>query len=121
MPKRGIKMFKFASIAAASLALVACSGGTKDTSADTSADLSIPDVKPGDISIDTMKEVTKTLSSDEFEGRAPGTAGEEKTLAYLVEQFKRVGFQPGNNGSWFQDVPLVEITSENFKIGRAHV
>ena len=108
-------MFKFASIAAASLALAACSGGTNDTSADASADVSIPDVKPGDISIDTMKEVTKTLSSDEFEGRAPGTAGEEKTLSYLVEQFKRVGLHPGNNGSWFQDVPLVEITSENFK------
>ncbi|MXP26367.1 M28 family peptidase [Altererythrobacter indicus] len=108
-------MFKFASIAAASLALAACSGGTKDASTDASTDLSIPDVKPGDISIETMKEVTKTLSSDEFEGRAPGTEGEKKTLAYLVEQFKRVGLQPGNNGSWFQDVPLVEITSENFK------
>ena len=58
-----------------------------------------------------MKEVTRTLSLDEFEGRAPGTPGEEKTLAYLVQQFERVGLQPGNNGSWFQDVPLVEITA----------
>jgi hypothetical protein len=46
-------------------------------------------------------------------GRAPGTAGEEKTLAYLVEQFSRAGLQPGNHGSWFQDVPLVEITASN--------
>lgn len=59
----------------------------------------------------TMKEVTRTLSLDEFEGRAPGTPGEEKTLAYLVRQFERVGLRPGNNGSWFQDVPLVEITA----------
>ena len=66
------------------------------------------------ISIDRMKEATRVLSSDEFEGRAPGTAGEEKTLSYLVEQFKAVGLQPGNKGSWFQDVPLVEITGKNY-------
>ena len=60
-----------------------------------------------------MKEVTRTLSLDEFEGRAPGTPGEDKTLAYLVQQFERVGLKPGNNGSWFQDVPLVEITASN--------
>ena len=63
----------------------------------------------------TMKEITRTLSLDEFEGRAPGTPGEEKTLAYLVEQFSRVGLQPGNRGSWFQDVPLVEITASGFE------
>ena len=63
----------------------------------------------------TMKEVTRTLSLDAFEGRAPGTPGEEKTLAYLVEQFARAGLQPGNHGSWFQDVPLVEITADSFE------
>ena len=68
---------------------------------------------PAPISEATLKEVTRTLSLEEFEGRAPGTAGEEKTLAYLVEQFARAGLQPGNHGSWFQDVPLVEITASN--------
>jgi Zn-dependent M28 family amino/carboxypeptidase len=58
-----------------------------------------------------MKEATRILSSDAFEGRAPGTPGEEKTLAYLAQQFQRVGLKPGNNGSWFQEVPLVEITA----------
>ncbi len=67
------------------------------------------------ISEATMKDVTRTLSSDEFEGRAPGTAGEEKTLAYLVERFAAAGLQPGNGESWFQDVPLVEITASNFE------
>lgn len=66
------------------------------------------------ISVETMKEVTRVLSSDEFEGRAPGTPGEEKTLAYLVEQFEAAGLQPGNKGSWLQEVPLVEITGSNF-------
>ena len=74
----------------------------------------IPDVAPGEISIETMKQVVETISSDAFEGRFPGTKGEDKTLAYLVEKFAAAGLQPGNHGSWFQDVPLVEITGENY-------
>ncbi|AEG48316.1 peptidase M28 [Sphingobium chlorophenolicum L-1] len=67
----------------------------------------------GSPSIDTMKEVVKEISSDAYEGRAPGTAGEEKTLAYLVQRFEALGLKPGNKGSWFQDVPLVEIDAKN--------
>lgn len=66
-----------------------------------------------EIPLQTLKDVTKTLSSDEFEGRAPATPAEDKTTAYIVERFKAAGLKPGNNGSWFQDVPLVEITGEN--------
>ncbi|MCD2324824.1 M28 family metallopeptidase [Sphingomonas sp. IC-56] len=65
------------------------------------------------LSLDTLKTVTKTLSSDEFEGRAPATAGEDKTVRYLVERFQKAGLKPGNKGSWVQDVPLVEITGSN--------
>lgn len=61
----------------------------------------------------TMKAVTKELSLDSYEGRAPGSAGETKTVAYLIEKFKAAGLEPGNNGSWTQDVPLVEITAKN--------
>src|SRR5688500_13879560 len=43
----------------------------------------------------------KTLASDEFEGRAPGSAGEEKTVEYLRAQFQRMGLQPGNGDSYF--------------------
>ena len=64
------------------------------------------------ISVDTLKAVTKTLSSDAFEGRAPGSAGEEKTLAYLQQQFEKAGLKPGNKGRWLQDVPLVEIAAK---------
>ncbi|MDF7775871.1 M28 family metallopeptidase [Sphingomonas sp. AOB5] len=67
---------------------------------------------PG-ISVDTLKQVTEKLSSDEFEGRAPATAGEEKTVAYLIERMKAAGLEPGNEGSWVQDVPLVELTAKN--------
>ncbi len=56
-------------------------------------------------------EHTKVLASDAFEGRAPGTKGEELTVAYLVEQLRKIGLQPGNpDGSWVQTVPLVGAT-----------
>jgi Zn-dependent M28 family amino/carboxypeptidase len=63
------------------------------------------------IDIDAVLAHTKVLSSDEFEGRAPGTAGEERTVAFLVDQFKKVGLKPGNtDGTFIQKVPLVGIT-----------
>jgi len=50
------------------------------------------------------------LASDAFEGRKPGTVGERLTTAYLKDQFEQIGLKPGNNGSWFQTVPMVETT-----------
>lgn len=47
----------------------------------------------------------KTLSSDAFGGRKPGTAGAKLTTDWLVQQFQQMGLQPGNHGSWFQTVP----------------
>ncbi|MEB3416477.1 M28 family peptidase [Alteriqipengyuania sp. WL0013] len=93
----------------AALALSGCDMAAIDDSGSE-----IPSVEPGDISQETMVEVTRTLSGDDFEGRAPGTEGGRKTIAYLIEQFEAAGLQPGNNGSWTQDVPLVEITGKNF-------
>ena len=58
----------------------------------------------------SLAEHVKVLSSDEFEGRAPVSEGEEKTVQYLEAEFKKLGAQPGNGESYFQDVPLVEIT-----------
>ena len=51
------------------------------------------------------------LASDEFEGRAPRTEGEKKTLEYIEQQFRRPGLEPGVGGSFLQAVPLVEITT----------
>ncbi|MDB5703527.1 MAG: peptidase [Sphingomonas bacterium] len=65
------------------------------------------------IAVQTLKDVTKTLSADDFEGREPGTPAEDKTAAYIVERFKAAGLKPGNHGKWFQDVPLVEIASRD--------
>lgn len=55
----------------------------------------------------------KTLSSDEFEGRKPGSDGETKTVAYMEDQFKKLGLKPGNpNGTFRQSVPLAGIISK---------
>ncbi len=54
----------------------------------------------------------KTLASDEFGGREPGTPGGEKTVEYIKDHFKKVGLEPANDGSWYQKVPLVSITLE---------
>ncbi|HEV3470488.1 MAG TPA: M28 family metallopeptidase [Pyrinomonadaceae bacterium] len=56
---------------------------------------------------------TKTLASDEFEGRGPGTKGEELTVKYLTEQMKRIGLKPGNpDGTYVQKVPLVGMKAD---------
>jgi Zn-dependent M28 family amino/carboxypeptidase len=61
---------------------------------------------------DLLKHI-RVLASDEFEGRAPGSPGEERTLDYLLKQFKAMGLQPGNpDGTYFQDVPLVGISGQ---------
>ena len=73
----------------------------------------LPEVSVPELSEQTMKDVVKELSLDSYEGRAPGSVGEEKTVAYLIDRFKKAGLEPGNNGSWTQDVPLVEITAKN--------
>ena len=69
---------------------------------------------------DGLKEITlegleghiNTLASDEYQGRKPFTAGEEKTLEYLQSQFTNIGLKPGNGDSYLQEVPMVEITPE---------
>lgn len=62
-----------------------------------------------DIDENSYRDHLRVLSSDDFEGRKPGTAGEDKTVAYLVEQFRKLGLKPGNGESYLQPVPMVEI------------
>ena len=95
------------------LALVSTLALTACTNLDMPATAVAPEITVPALSKQTMKDVTKELSLDSYEGRAPGSAGEEKTVAYLIEKFRAAGLEPGNNGSWTQDVPLVEITAKN--------
>jgi Zn-dependent M28 family amino/carboxypeptidase len=60
---------------------------------------------------DLLKHI-KVLASDEYEGRAPGSKGEELSVKYIYEQFKALALQPGNpNGTYIQEVPLAGITT----------
>jgi Zn-dependent M28 family amino/carboxypeptidase len=64
-----------------------------------------------------LSDHVKVLSSDAFEGRGPATAGETKTVAYIVEQMKAAGLEPGGSltggrRGWTQDVPLLRAAIE---------
>ncbi len=60
------------------------------------------------VNMQRMSDITRVLASDEFQGRAPGTPGEDKTIPYLIEQFKAAGLEPaGENGGWTQQVPMI--------------
>jgi Zn-dependent M28 family amino/carboxypeptidase len=102
-------------IAVALLACFACACHGTDTAgsaqggASQAAPATMPRIEPQPI-----LEHVKVLASDEFEGRAPGTKGEEKTVGYLVEEFKKLGLKPGNtDGTFIQKVPLVGIQAAN--------
>lgn len=67
--------------------------------------------KPAPISEAEVRSHIAMLASDEFEGRAPGTAGETRTLDYLAKTWASYGLVSGTNDAarpWFQPVPLVE-------------
>jgi Zn-dependent M28 family amino/carboxypeptidase len=57
-----------------------------------------------------MKSRISVLASDDFQGRAPASAGEQKTIKYLSDQFREAGLQPANNGSYLQEVSLIKLT-----------
>lgn len=63
------------------------------------------------MSADSLAKHIAVLASDEFQGRKPFTEGETKTINYLKEQFALAGLEPGNGDSYFQEVPMVNITT----------
>jgi Zn-dependent M28 family amino/carboxypeptidase/predicted small secreted protein len=113
-----IPLLPATSMVAAALVLAACnqpadapadaaSGGQTPAAANAPAAEFEPSINAGDFAAHVEQ-----LASDEFAGRAPGSVGEEKTVAYLVEQFKRLGLEPGNGDSYLQTVPMVETTAD---------
>src|SRR5262245_36278208 len=67
-----------------------------------------------------LKRHIQVLASDEFEGRGPGTRGEDLTVCYIQDQFKTAGLRPGNpDGTYIQQVPLVGIRTK--ATGAIHV
>ena len=93
--------------------LAACAAPTART--ELSPDQLWREAAPALVSItgDEILEHTRVLSSDEYEGRSPGTRGEDLTVAYLTDQFRKMGLKPGNpDGTYVQNVPLVGFTAQ---------
>lgn len=89
---------------------------TQDQQTQTSgAGASLADTKAAlaAFTADDLSRHIKVLASDEYEGRAPGTRGEELTVNYLTEQFKSLGLKPGNpDGTYVQNVPMAGFAAE---------
>jgi len=67
----------------------------------------------GGISTNDLMKHVRVLSSDQFEGRAPASRGEQLTVGYLIEQFRMMGLEPGSpDGSFVQKVPLMGVKSD---------
>jgi Zn-dependent M28 family amino/carboxypeptidase len=100
---------KIAYLTPLAMLLFACHGPVvKSTTTDSTGDSTA--IKAID-STGFVKDITE-LASDVYMGRKPFTIGEEKTIHYLEQRFREIGLQPGNGDSFFQDVPMVEITSK---------
>ncbi|HEX8148185.1 MAG TPA: M28 family metallopeptidase [Pyrinomonadaceae bacterium] len=95
---------------------------TPTTAANTAAGLPA-ELKPAldSVNADDLLRHIKALSSDEYEGRGPGTKGEELSVKYITEQFQKLGLKPGNpDGTFVQKVPLAGFKAEpeaSFKAG----
>jgi Zn-dependent M28 family amino/carboxypeptidase len=83
-----------------------------------------PSETPLQVDTGRLSEIVRVLAADAFEGRAPGSAGEQKTVAYLIERFAELGLEPGGTaGSWTQSVPMLHTQVEPpakavFRVGR---
>ncbi len=105
--------------ALAGFALAGCQHDPRpqDAMAQTEASLVSANTQAGhafgpEISAEDFSAHIRVLASDAFGGRQPGSDGEEKTVNYLRDQFQRLGLQPGNNGSYFQTVPMIETRAD---------
>ena len=90
-----------AMICGAALLFAACSGAVHRAAPST------------DIDEMGFRDDVRVLASDDFDGRRPGTPGEEKTIGFLTSQFRKLGLKPGNGESYLQQVPLAEITGSD--------
>jgi Zn-dependent M28 family amino/carboxypeptidase len=94
------------------IATTACSSGTERASRDTTVSTAALAPALATITGDDLLRHINRLASDGFEGRGPGTAGEDSSVAYITEQFKAIGLAPGNpDGTYIQPVSMIGYTS----------
>ena len=104
-------MSRIVLVSAACLLFSACQAPSRIADPAVAVQPSVAKTKHGfgpEVSTEDLSMHIKVLASDEFAGRAPGTIGEEKTVAYLTQQFQRLGLKPGNGDSYVQTVPMIE-------------
>ncbi|SHI46289.1 Zn-dependent amino-or carboxypeptidase, M28 family [Hymenobacter daecheongensis DSM 21074] len=96
--------------------LAGCQSRTSDTATTAAApetaptDTILPPAPNDGITATGIGSYIKVLASDAYQGRKPFTIGEQKTTTFLANEFKKLGLKPGPDGTYFQAVPLVEIT-----------
>lgn len=112
------RIYAIVSLTAVLIFSFACTNTPVNSNTNTSgptATAAPAELKPAldSIAANEILQHIKVLSSDEYEGRGPGTKGEELTVKYLTEQYQRLGLKPGNpDGTYVQKVPLVGFTGE---------
>src|SRR5687767_14800466 len=126
MKKRIHAIVSFAAVLSFALA---CTTTTTNLNTNTAAvSSSVPaELKSAfdSITANDIMQHTKVLATDEYEGRGPGTKGEELTVKYLIDQYQRIGLKPGNpDGTYVQKVPLVGFTgapTASFTVGSKQI
>jgi Zn-dependent M28 family amino/carboxypeptidase len=104
-------MHRLILVTALAAATVACGARSEEAAAHAGGQPRLAVADMPQINHNAILERIRVLSSDEFEGRAPGSRGEELTVRYLVDEFQKLGLKPGNpDGTFLQQVPLVGIT-----------
>ncbi len=96
-------------LAATAAATLACGGESTAGSGPA-----LPAAVTAAVDTATLMRHIRVLAHDSLLGRAPGSLGEDRTVAYLESEFKAIGLKPGNtDGTYIQKVPLVGITVKN--------
>ena len=86
--------------------------GTENEAVETASSATMTPRPVVDFDTNRFMQEMSTLASNEFGGRAPGSAGEEMTLDFLVAKFAEVGLMPGYGDSYLQPVGMVELTNQ---------
>ena len=104
---RGFREFRGRAVLILAVGVVGCAKTSGDGGAATASSAAI-DTAGTAITADGLLQHIKDLSADSMEGRAPGTPGEDKAVAYIPAQFKALGLKPGNpDGTYLQNVDLI--------------